>query len=116
MNLYEKVIILDPNLDEKAIEEIVGKVKGLITEQGGEILKSENWGQKKLAYELNKRDKGYYILLYFKAPPSAISKLEKFCRVTDPIIKFMIIKLRKKKQITAVMASLTQGDITMKED
>lgn len=109
MNLYEKIMILNPGLDTKAVEETVEKVKEKITKQGGEILKSENWGTRKLAYVLNKHDKGIYILLLFKSPPSTILELERFCKVTDTIIKFMVVKLQKKKQIEAVMASLTKA-------
>lgn len=109
MNLYEKIMILNPGLDTKAVEETVEKVKEKITKQGGEILKSENWGTRKLAYELNKQDKGIYILLLFKSPPSTILELERFCKVTDTIIKFMVVRLQKKKQIEAVMASLAKA-------
>jgi len=109
MNLYEKIMILNPGLDTKAVEETVEKVKDKITKQGGEILKSENWGTRKLAYVLNKHDKGIYILLLFKSPPSTILELERFCKVTDTIIKFMVVRLQKKKQIEAVMASLTKA-------
>ncbi len=116
MNLYEKLIILDPNLDEKAREEQIGKVEEVITKQGGEILKSENLGRRKLAYEIKKRQKGDYILLLFKAPPSTIAELERFCRVVEPILKFIITKLKKKKQIAAVMSSLPVADVKGKAD
>ena len=106
MNLYEKIMILDPKLDENAISEIVEKVKEKIIKQGGEILKVENWGSRKLAYQLNKQDKGYYILLLFKAPPTTILELERYSMITDTIIKIMVIKIYKKKQVEAVMASV----------
>lgn len=109
MSYYEKVIIFDPNLDDSAVEETVGKMKDVIVRQGGEILKSENWGRRKLAYALNRHQKGNYILLLFKAPPSTIIELEKFCKVVDSIIKFMVVKLTKKKQIEAVLTALTQS-------
>lgn len=109
MNLYEKIMILNPGLDTKAVDETVEKVKEKITKQGGEILKSENWGTRKLAYILNKHDKGIYVLLLFKSPPSTILELERFCKVTDTIIKFMVVRLQKKKHIEAVMASLTKA-------
>ena len=105
MNYYEKFLIIDPNLDNSVLEETVEKIKEVIIRQGGEILKSENWGSRKLAYELNKHQKGTYIFLVFKAPPSTIAELEKYCKVVDHIIKFMVVKLTKKKQIEAVLPS-----------
>ena len=105
MNYYEYIVILDPNLDDNAIEETAQRIRDIIIKQGGEIIKSENWGRRKLAYELNKHQKGCYILLLFKAPPSTITELEKLSKVVDPIIKFMVVKLTKKKQIEAVTAA-----------
>lgn len=105
MNYYEKFLILDPSLDDGALEETVEKIKEVIIRQGGEILKNENWGRRKLAYELNKHQKGTYIFLVFKSPPSTIAELEKYCKVDDHIIKFMVVKLTKKKQIEAVLPS-----------
>jgi small subunit ribosomal protein S6 len=110
MNLYEKIIIIDPNLDDAAADETVGKIKDVIASQGGEILKTENWGRRKLAYELNKHQKGNYILLLFKAPPSTIAAIEKLCKITDTVIKFMVVKLIKKKQIEKVLASLKEPE------
>jgi small subunit ribosomal protein S6 len=110
MNYYEKIVILDPNLDDNAIEETVEKIKDVIIKQGGEIFKTENWGRRKLAYELNKHQKGCYILLLFKSSPSTIAELEKFCKLVDSIIKFMVVKLTNKKQIQAVSPSPAETD------
>jgi small subunit ribosomal protein S6 len=109
MNFYENILILNPNLDDKAIEDAVSKVKNVVTKNGGEILKSENWGRKKLAYDLKKQSKGSYILLVFKAPPPVIAELERFYKVFDSLLKFLVVKL-KKKQIAALLSSLAKED------
>ena len=103
MNYYEKVMILDSNLDDSAAEETVAKIKDVITKQGGEIFNTESWGRRKLAYELNKHQKGNYFLIHFKAPPSTILELEKLCKVIDTIIKFMIVRFIKKAQIETIL-------------
>jgi small subunit ribosomal protein S6 len=103
MNYYEKVMILDANLDDSATEETVTKIRDMIIKQGGEIFNTENWGRRKLAYELNKHQKGNYFLLTFKAPPTTILELEKLCKVTDTIIKFMVVRHLKKKQIESIL-------------
>jgi small subunit ribosomal protein S6 len=110
MNIYEKIFILDPNLDDAAVESVVEKVKDVIVKQGGEVLKTENWGRRKLAYALNKRDKGCYILLLFQSPPKTISELERFCKVNDSVVKFMVVKLTKKKQIEAAMPKSAESE------
>ena len=103
MNYYEKIIILDPTIEDSAVEEIIGRIKDTITKQGGEIFKVDNWGRRKLAYELNKQQKGNYTLLHFKAPPHTIIEIEKLCKILDSVLKFMVIKLVKKKQIEAIL-------------
>jgi len=104
MNYYEDMVILDASLDDTAVEETVQRIKDVIVKQGGEVLKSEVWGRRKLAYELNKHQKGNYVLLVFKAPPATITELETLSKVVDSIIKFMVVKLIKKKQIEAATA------------
>ncbi len=105
MNYYEDMVIIDSNLDDTAVEETVQKIKDVIIKQGGEILKAEVWGRRKLAYELNKHQKGNYVLLLFKAPSATIAELENLSKVLDSIIKFMVVKLTKKKQIEAATAA-----------
>ncbi len=109
MNYYEKVMIIDPNTDDAVVEETVGKIKDSIIKQGGEILKTENWGRRKLAYELNKHQKGNYVFLLFKAPSATISELERLCKVLDPVIKFMVLKLTKKRQIETALSQAQQS-------
>ena len=110
MNLYEKVVILNPDLDDTATSETIDKIKDIIIKKGGEILKTENWGRRKMAYELNKHQKGNYFLLLFKSPPATILELEKLYKVVDAIIKFMVVKITNKKQIEAVMTSLAEAE------
>ncbi|MBI4843401.1 MAG: 30S ribosomal protein S6 [Nitrospirae bacterium] len=106
MNLYEHLFILDPNLEDKTKEEQISKIEGLITENGGTVLKTKNLGARKLSYTVKKHDKGEYILLLFNSPSESISKLERYCRLSEPILKYLIIKIEKKKHIASVMASL----------
>ena len=111
MNYYEKIVILDPNLDDNAVEETAQRIRDVILKQGGEIFKSENWGRRRLAYQLNKHQKGTYLFLVFKCPPATILELEKLCKVIDPIIKFMVVKLTHKKQIEAATAAPAKAEV-----
>ncbi len=108
MNFYFFFIILDPALEPKATEETVERIKGIVVKKGGEILKTDNWGRKKLAYEIKKHKEGIYVLLLFKAPSQAIVELERFYKVLEPLIKFLFIKL-KKKQIDAVLPPVPEA-------
>lgn len=111
MNIYENIIILNASLTDEEIEAAAAKVKALITNSGGEILKADNWGRKKLAYEIKKHKKGFYLLLIYKAEPSVIKKLEDYYKVFDPVIKFMVIKLDK-KALEVVMPKQEEPSLT----
>ena len=97
MNIYESIVILNSSLSDEEIESATGKIKDLITSSGGEMLKLDNWGRRKLAYEIKKHKKGFYMLLVFRAPSPVIRKLEDYYKVYDPVIKYMVIRLDKKQ-------------------
>lgn len=106
MNIYENIVILNASLSDEEIETAAGKIRDLITAANGEILSTDNWGRKKLAYEIKKQKKGLYILFLFKAPAPVIKKLEDYYKVSDNVIKHMIIKFEKKQSAHA-LASLS---------
>jgi small subunit ribosomal protein S6 len=76
MNNYETVFILTPVLSDVQMKETVEKFKNLLTEQGAEIVNEEDWGLRKLAYNIDKKTTGFYTFLEFKADPSVIEKLD----------------------------------------
>jgi len=105
VNLYENVVIINPFLSDEEIEATTEKIKDLITADKGEILKVEPWGRRKLAYELNKQTRGFFVLLLFNAPSTVVKKLEDFYKVYDPVFKYMVVRLEKKHK-EAVLKSL----------
>ena len=104
MNIYENVVILNASLPDEEINTSVAKITDLITNTGGEVLKTDLWGRRKLAYEIKKQQKGFYVLFVFKTPALTIKKLEELYKVYDPVIKYMVIKLGP-KQIKALEAA-----------
>lgn len=108
MNHYENIAILDPSLSEEEVSDSIEKITSLITKNGGEIIKSENWGKKDLAYEIHKQKKGFYLFTVFKSPSDVIEKLEDYFKVFDPVFKFMIVKLGK-KEIAALIKSMQKA-------
>lgn len=101
MNIYENAVILNPSLNEEEIKTAIDKISDLIKSSGGRILKIDNWGKRKLAYELNKQKMGIYVFFLFESPSSLIKKIEDYFKVFDPVVKFMVLKLNK-KQIAAL--------------
>ena len=91
MNKYESVVIVNPNLEEESIKNLVNKFSDLINTDG-KVTSVEEMGKRKLAYEIKKQKEGFYIVLKFEAKPELISELERNYRITDEVIKFMVIK------------------------
>jgi small subunit ribosomal protein S6 len=97
MKKYETIFILDPDLEEEQAQSAIEKVKSIITQTNGEILKIEDWGKRKLAYEVKKKAKGHYILIHFLGSPALLSELERNFRVMDSIIKFQSVRLDERQ-------------------
>lgn len=91
MNKYESIIIVNPNVDEEGLKSLEEKFTGLINKNGN-VESVENMGKKKLAYEIKKFEEGTYILFNFEAKPSAIAELERIYRITDEVLKHIIVK------------------------
>jgi len=95
MQQYETVIILTPLLSEEIAKEAIAKFKGILTENGAEIIHEDNWGLKKLAYPIEKKTTGFYHLTEFKAPGELINKLELEYKRDERIMRFLTISLDK---------------------
>jgi small subunit ribosomal protein S6 len=84
------MFILRPNLEEEKRNEVIEKFKNIIS-QDGEVKEVNEWGVRKLAYEIEKLREGYYVLVDFVADPSLPMELERNFRITDEVIRFMVI-------------------------
>ena len=91
MNKYESVVIIDPSVEEEKVKELSQKFTDIINSDG-KVEKVEELGKKRLAYEVKKNKEGYYVIINFEANPNLISELERNYRITDEVMKFMVIK------------------------
>ena len=91
MNKYESVIIVNPNLEEERVKNLIKKFSDLINTDGT-VASVEEMGKRKLAYEIKKQKEGFYIVFKFEAKPELISELERNYRITDEVMKFIVIK------------------------
>jgi small subunit ribosomal protein S6 len=92
---YELLFIVHPDL-ENSIENVLDKFRSHIEKRGAKITYEENWGKRKLAYEIKKCDVGIYVLWFIGAPNSALAKIEKDIRLSEEIIRYIIVKLEEK--------------------
>jgi len=95
MNKYESVIIINPDISEDAYKEVINKISEVIkgfSKTSEKSLVVKEVGKKKLAYEIRKCKTGFYVSFEFKANSTKISELERKCRITDEIIKFITVR------------------------
>lgn len=105
MRLYESLCILRPVQVETEHDLIVQKMKDLLTRSGATILKLDNSGKKKLAYDIQHERKGTFITIQFEGPSTVIHELERFQRMEDQVMKFMTVRLNPKDLAAASEAA-----------
>ncbi|MHB9144002.1 MAG: 30S ribosomal protein S6 [Symbiobacteriia bacterium] len=93
MRAYELMFIIKPDLEEEATTAAVEKFSGLISEQGGSITNLDKWGKRRLAYEIDGFNDGYYVLVNFQGEPKVAKEVERQLKISDDVIKHMIVKL-----------------------
>ena len=95
MNHYETVFILTPVLSDAQMKETVEKFKGILTDNGAEIVNEENWGLRKLAYPIEKKTTGFYTLIEFDGQSDIVKKLETAYRRDEKVLRFLTFRLDK---------------------
>ena len=96
MRIYEELFIIRPDEPEEQIDQLIEQLTVLIANQGGNVDKSEKWGVRKLAYRVEKRSEGFYVLLQFTAKPETVHELERRLRVSDQVLKFLTVRVDEK--------------------
>jgi len=93
---YESIFVVSTLLEEDKIREIIDKVKSVV-ESSAQLEKIEEWGKKKLAYEIAKQKEGYYVLMHFTSEPNFPAELERIYKITEEIIRYLIVKRDEKE-------------------
>ena len=91
---YEALYIIEPNLGEEGTAALVAKFKDLV-EANGALTELNEWGARRLAYPINDINDGYYVLMYFSAPAELPAELERNYKISDDVMRFIVINLDK---------------------
>lgn len=89
---YEAMFIFRPDLEEEAIKELVARFQEIVTSRGGEVTQVNEMGRRRLAYPIQHFREGYYVVLNFNSKPDASEELNRVMRITDSVIRHMIIR------------------------
>ena len=90
MRKYECVYIISPTLEEEQVKAMVERFNNLVS-QNGELESTEEWGRKKLAYEVKDQKEGYYVLMNFSANPDFPAELERNFKITEEVLKYLVV-------------------------
>ncbi len=101
MKHYETLFVLKPTLTEEETKARFDFIKEVIEKNGGETVAFEDFGVRKLAYPIQKFERGHYFVIYFKSPANTVRELERIYRITEDVIRFLTIKYETKKDIAA---------------
>ena len=91
MNKYELIYIIDTAVEETARKELIEKFNGIIAANGGEVVKVEEWGKRRLAYAIDYKTEGYYVLMSFTSAPEFPKELDRILGITEGIMRSMIV-------------------------
>ena len=92
MNKYELAVVVNAKIDDEAKNAVVDKAKALIERFGGQITEVDDWGKKRLAYEIDKMTEGFYYFIRFEAEPTAPAEIEKRMRIADNVIRYLCVR------------------------
>ncbi len=90
MRTYEVVLIVNPDLDEDALNGVVDRVKNWMTESGGTVTKVDMWGKRRMAYIIRKQREANYVLIVAELNPSSTAELERNLRFLEPVMRYML--------------------------
>lgn len=92
MKKYEIMYIINPTILEEGRETVIEKVTTILTKAGSNVLKSEKWGERKLAYPIDKKKTGFYVLTTFEIDGTKLAEVETKLNITEEVIRYIIVK------------------------
>ncbi len=101
MRHYENLVIVKPTLTEEEIKSQLASIDELITSNGGEIIARNEMGMRKLAYAINKNERGFYYVVYFTMEPANIAEVERRYRINEELLRFVTMKYDSKREVAA---------------
>ena len=97
MNKYELVYVIDTALDDDARKVVIDRFNGMIEQEGGKVLKVDEWGKRRLAYPINYKTEGYYVLVNFESEATLPREIERTMQIAESILRYPIVKVEEKR-------------------
>jgi len=108
MKRYETIVIIDPDLSKEAESPFFERVNDLIPQYKGVLIETDDWGTKKLAYDIKKKNRGHYVRIDFCGDGALVQEMERFFRIDDKVLKFMTVLLDADADLDAIKAEMAE--------
>ena len=92
MNQYEIMYVIDAALEDSARNELINRFSELVQKNGGEVERVDEWGKRRLAYAINYKTEGYYVLMYVKAPADLPREIERNLQISEQVLRYLVIR------------------------
>jgi small subunit ribosomal protein S6 len=109
MRPYEVMVILEPALEESAVQQLINRSSEVLTKSSGTVNRVEKWGKRRLAYELNHRTEGYYVLFDVTSEPGPMDELDRTLRLADDVLRHKIVRIPEKAAGRKLPAATTSA-------
>ncbi len=115
MRRYETIVIIDPDLSNEQRLPVFERLKDLIVRQGGFLVIVDEWGDKRLAYEIKKKSRGYYVRLDFCGTGALVNEMERFFRIDEKVIKYMTVLLDKDADVEKIKEQMAESEASKEQ-
>jgi small subunit ribosomal protein S6 len=92
MNQYEVMYVIDTALEDQVRQELIARFASLVEQNGGKVDRIDEWGKRRLAYAINYKTEGYYVLMYISAPPALPRELQRNLQISESILRYLVIR------------------------
>jgi len=116
MTCYETLFVVRPTLTEEETAAQIAKIKEVLAKVDAELLATDEMGMRKLAYPVEKNERGFYTVLYYKANGEAIAEIERNLKINEDVIKFLTVKYVKGKEIAQFDKLVAAANTEKKEE
>jgi len=115
MNNYETLYVLKPTLTDEETAANIEKIEAILVREGAEILATNKMGMRKLAYPVEKNERGVYTIVYFKAAGTIINELERNLKFNEEVIKYLTVRYTKQKEVAQFEKLVTAANVVKEE-
>jgi small subunit ribosomal protein S6 len=110
MPLYEHVFLARQDASTQQVDELTTQMTGIVTQAGGKVTKTENWGVRSLTYRMNKNRKAHFVLLNMDAPPAAVAEIERQERISEDVIRYLTVRVEELEEGPSAMMRKADRD------